>query len=66
MPPPKLRYVLGRTNGHGKCSDTEKYHVNLYFGCVTASRRPNRETWIVEIQPENERLSKALFDALLR
>ena len=46
------RYTLGRSN-HGSEDDkfgTNKFHVNPYFSCVTASRRPNRETWIVEIK----------------
>lgn len=48
----KLRYALGRTNagGKGQGNHTLSFHVNPYFGCVTANRFTNRETWIVEIQ----------------
>lgn len=48
---PKLRYAIGRTNacGKGHGSHTLSFHVNSYFGCVTANRFTNRETWIVEI-----------------
>lgn len=48
----KLRYALGRTNagGKGKGNHTLDFHVNPYFGCVTANRFTNRETWIVEIR----------------
>lgn len=51
--PPKLRYVLGRTNAGGKWqgNHTLSFHVNPYFGCVTANKFTNRETWIVEITP---------------
>jgi hypothetical protein len=48
---PKLRYTLGRTNAKGKGKNhTLKFHVNPYFGCVTANRFTNRETWIAEIK----------------
>lgn len=49
--PPKLRYALGRTNANGKGqgNHTLSFHANPYFGCVTASRFNNRETWIAEI-----------------
>lgn len=45
------RYVLGRSNARGgnEGNDTLSFHVNKYFGCVTASKFANRETWIVEI-----------------
>lgn len=47
----KLRYVLGRTNAKGKGENhTLKFHANPYFGCVTANRFTNRETWIAEIK----------------
>ena len=49
----KLRYVIGRTNGGGKNkggNSTISFHVNAYFGCVTANRFANRETWIIEIR----------------
>lgn len=48
----KLRYVLGRTNANGKGqgNHTLFFHVNPYFGCVTANRFANRETWIAEIR----------------
>lgn len=29
---------------------TISFHVNTYFGCVTANKFTNREQWIVEIQ----------------
>lgn len=49
--PPKIRYVLGRTNhADDGTYGTSKFHVNPYFGCVTVMRRSNRETWIVEIK----------------
>ena len=49
--PPKIRYVLGRTNAKGKGENhTLKFHVNSYFGCVTANIFTNRETWIAEIK----------------
>lgn len=51
----RKRYVLGRTNGGGKDkggNDTLSFHVNTYFGCVTANKFTNRETWIVEIEPK--------------
>lgn len=43
------QYVLGRTN-HGKNGNTSNFHVNSYFGCVTAAQRNNRESWIVIIK----------------
>lgn len=49
----KLRYAIGRTNGGGKNkggNSTISFHVNAYFGCVTASKYANREQWIVEIK----------------
>ena len=49
----KKRYALGRTNGRGKNkggNSTISFHVNAYFGCVTANRFANRETWIIEIR----------------
>lgn len=50
MRPKVKRYVLSRTNGKGKgCNHTLSFHVNPYFGCVTASKFTNRETWIVEL-----------------
>lgn len=47
-----LRYVVGRSNAHGKGqgNHTLAFHVNPYFGCVTASRFTNREPLIVEIK----------------
>lgn len=45
----KKRYVLGRTNQEPN-GDTTSFHVNPYFGCVTAIQRPNRQTWIVEVR----------------
>ena len=49
--PPQLRYALGRTNANGKGqgNHTLSFHANPYFGCVTATRFNNRETWIAEI-----------------
>ena len=49
--PPRLRYALGRTNatGKGQGNHTLSFHVSPYFGCVTATRFNNRETWIAEI-----------------
>lgn len=45
------RYALGRTNAKGKGENhTLKFHVNPYFGCMTANRFTNRETWIVQIK----------------
>lgn len=42
------RYVLGRSND--RKGETIRFHVNPYFGCVTAVQRDNRQTWIVEIK----------------
>lgn len=60
--PPRKRYVLGRNND--KKGRTINYHTNPYFGCVTANKFTNRETWIIEIYSD-ERLLKALHNALL-
>lgn len=51
-PKKKLRYALGRTNAKGKRqgNHTLSFHANFYFGCVTAAKFNNRETWIVEIK----------------
>lgn len=48
---PKIRYVLGRTNAKGKGENhTLEFHINSYFGCITATKFTNRETWIAEIK----------------
>lgn len=49
----KKRYVLGRTNGNmknNKGHDTLSFHINPYFGCVTATQFNNRTTWIIEVK----------------
>ena len=46
--PPLLRMVLGRTNA--VTGETLNFHINNYFGCVTACQRNNRQTWIIQIQ----------------
>lgn len=57
--PPKLRYILGRSNHcdgtedvYGGKYGTSGFHVNPYFSYVTAIQMSNRRQWIVEIQSD--------------
>lgn len=59
----KKRYALGRTNGGGKNNGgngTLSFHVNAYFGCVTASKYVNREQWIVELK-DNDNMNNLVY-----